>query len=230
MKTAPLSPALLAQLRDLDSGTVANTIETFEVRLRNAGFSDSRIRCMFEDLPPLVGYAATARIRTTDPPMEGHIYYDRIDWLSHVLSVPPPRIAVVQDMDGRPGLGAFIGETHANILQALDCVGTVTNGAVRDLPAVRTLNFQMFAHNVSVSHSYCHVVDFGGPIQLGSLTIRPGDLLHGDRHGIQTIPMEIAGNIPATAQELLKRKRHIIEICRSEGITLEKIKAAVKNS
>ena len=135
----PLTPDQLEQLRQLDSCSVANAIETFDVRLRNKGFTDSRIRCLFEDLPPMVGYAATARVRTAEPPMEGHNYYYRLDWLDHVLSIPSPRIIILEDLDTTPGVGAFIGDVHLNILAALGCVGVVTNGAVRNVEAAKAI-------------------------------------------------------------------------------------------
>ena len=98
-KVSTLTSALIKGLRRLDSSTVANAVETFEVRLPNTGFADSRIHCLFPDFPPMVGYAATARIRTADPPMEGHTYIERKDWLSHILAIPEPRVVVLEDMD-----------------------------------------------------------------------------------------------------------------------------------
>jgi 4-hydroxy-4-methyl-2-oxoglutarate aldolase len=217
----------LEKLRQLDSCAVANAIETFGVRLRNSGFADSRVRCIFEDFPPLVGYAATIQVRTSDPPMEGDSYYYRLDWLEQVLSVPPPRVLVVEDMDHNPGLGSFIGDVHANILQALGCIGVVTNGAVRNVEAARALKFQMFAGNVSVSHAFAHVFDFGQPVEVGHMQVRPGDLLHGDRHGVQTIPLEIAQRIPEVAKDMLNQEREIIELCQADGFTLEKLHSGV---
>ena len=142
--TAPsLTPVQLEQLRRFSTCLIASAIESFQVRLPNTGFSDSTIRCIFEDLPPIVGYAATARIRTADPPMEGGGYiYDRTDWWKEILAVPAPRIVIIQDVDSQPGLGAFVGEVHANILQALGCVGLITNGAVRDLNVIQGSGFQ----------------------------------------------------------------------------------------
>ncbi|MGH9711763.1 MAG: RraA family protein [Candidatus Acidiferrales bacterium] len=228
MKADTLPPALLEMLRALDACTVANAIETFDVRLRNTGFADSSIRCIFEDFPPMVGYAATARIRTSDPPMEGHSYHKRTDWWNHILSVPEPRIVVVQDIDSRPGFGAFVGEIHANIFLALGGAGLVTNGAVRDLPAVRETGFSMFASGISVSHAYAHVFDFGGTVELGHMKVQPGDLIHGDRHGVQTIPREIAGEIPAVAQELQEKERELISLCHSKDFTIERLRTALK--
>lgn len=227
MKTRQLEPAQLEQLRRLDTCSVANAIETFDVRLRNQGFIDSSVHCMFPDLPRMVGYAATARVRTSDPPMEGHTYYYRLDWLEHVLSIPAPRILILEDMDRQPGLGSFIGDVHANILHALGCIGLVTNGAVRNIPEVRTLPFQIFAGSVSVSHAYAHIFDFGNPVEVGHMEVQPGDLIHGDLHGVQTIPMEIADEIPAVAQEMIEQERKIIELCRSKDFGVEKLRAEV---
>ena len=223
-----LAPAQLDQLRQLDSCTVANAIETFDVRLRNKGFTDSSIHCIFEDFPPMVGYAATIRIRTSEPPMEGHSYYYRLDWLDHLLTIPQPRVLVIEDSDKFPGLGSYVGDVHANILAALGCVGVVTNGTVRDVSVTRALNFQMFAHNLSVSHAYAHIFDIGKPVEVGHMQVRPGDLIHGDRHGVQTIPLEIADKIPAVAQEMTAQEEEITRLCQSPGFTLETLRATVE--
>ena len=85
-----LSPALVEELRHLDSCVISNAIETFNVRLRNQGFTNSDIHCMFDDLPPVVGHAVTATIRSSTPPPVGHVYADRTDWWNHILTVPAP--------------------------------------------------------------------------------------------------------------------------------------------
>ena len=69
--------------------------------------------------------------------------------------------------------------------------------------------------------------DFGGPVQVGHMQVRPGDLLHGDRHGVQTVPIEIAQKIPAVAQRMNGEEREIIEFCQSGGFTLEKLRSNV---
>jgi 4-hydroxy-4-methyl-2-oxoglutarate aldolase len=227
MTSSPIDPATLRELQQLDSCSVANAIETFGVRLRNSGFSNSSIRCVFEDFPPMVGYAATIRIRTSEPPMEGDSYYYRLDWLEHVMSVPSPRILVIEDLDPIPGLGSFIGDVHANILRAIGCIGVVTNGAVRNVEAVRALKFQMFAETLSVSHAFAHLVDFGGPVEVGKMQVQPGNLMHGDRHGVQTVPIEIAQKIPAVALRMSGEEREIIEFCQSGDFTMEKLRANV---
>jgi regulator of RNase E activity RraA len=228
MNTEPFSPEVLSQLRELSTCTVASAIETFNVRLRNVGFTNSSIRCIYPELPRLVGYAATARIRSADPPMEGHSYYARPEWWQYIQTIPEPRVVVIQDVDNSPGLGAFVGEIHATILMALGCHGIVTNGAVRDLRALQAAGFQMFAGNVSVSHAYAHVFDFGGTVEVGGMNVKPGDLMQGDIHGVQTIPREIAARVPSAGNTILQKRRALIESCRSDDFTLGKLHEAVK--
>src|SRR5215471_18846758 len=109
-------------IQRLDSCTLCNAIETFAVRLRNEGVADATVRCMFPQLAPMLGYAVTAKIRCSGPPPEGHPYLERTEWWNHVVSVPTPRVVVIEDIDKKPGRGALLGEVHANILMALGCV------------------------------------------------------------------------------------------------------------
>lgn len=216
-----LSEIDLKRLLAFDTCTVSNAIERLGSRLRNEGFVSGAVRCRFPEFPPMVGYAATGRIRTMTPPMTHRCYYDRMDWWNYVASLPKPRVIVVQDADPKPGLGAFIGEIHGAIGAALDCVGCVTNGAVRDLPALEALKIQLFAGKLSVSHSYAHIIDFNEPVEIGGLKIRSGDLLHGDRHGVLQVPLEIAAEIPAEASKILAEERELTEFCRSSAFSLE---------
>ncbi|HEY7287692.1 MAG TPA: RraA family protein [Vicinamibacterales bacterium] len=227
--TEPLSSALVEELRHLDSCVISNAIETFNVRLRNEGFSNADIRCVFDDLPPVIGCAVTATIRSATPPPVGQVYADRTDWWNYVATVPAPRIVVVHDQDERPGVGAFLGEVHANILRALGCVAYVTNGAVRDLPGVRRAELQAFAGNVSPSHAFVHIVGFGEPVEVAGLKVASGDLLFGDRHGIVAIPGEIASQIPSTVAAMRQRDRRIVEFCRSRDFDIAALRSIVQD-
>lgn len=221
-------PSHLDALRALDTCTVSNAIERLDARLRNEGFISGAVRCRFPHLPPIAGYAATARVRTTSPPMARRCYYDRPDWWNYVATLPEPRILILQDIDHRPGVGALLGEIHTTIAQALKCVGCVTNGAVRDLGAIEPLGFQLFSGDVSVSHSYAHIVEFGEPVEIGSLRIASGDLLHGDRHGVLSIPPSVAAAIPAEAARLLEEERELIQFCRSPEFDLRELEGRIQ--
>ena len=225
-----LTPEELELLRRLNSCQVADAIETFDVRLRNEGFTDSSMRCIFQNLPPMVGYAVTARIRTSEPPMSGRAYPDRTDWWNYLLTIPAPRVVVLEDLDRRPGRGSCAGEVHTRILKALGCVGLVTNGAVRDLQAVESFNFCFFAGSVAASRAYYHMLEFGISVEVGNLKVRPGDLLHGDRHGVISIPASIARNIPAAAARVSALERPVLELADSPNPTIEELREAVRQA
>ena len=215
--TAPLTLDKIEALARLDTCTVANTIEEFHVRLRNEGFTNGRIRCMTPALPPIVGYAVTAKVRCSVPPALGHTYHDRTDWWDSILQTPAPRIVILEDVDDPPGRGAFVGELHANIIRALGCVGCITNGAVRNLPVAETLGLQLFASSLSVSHAFAHLISLGEPVEIAGLRIQSGDLLHADQHGVLKIPHEIAAEIPSRAAEISLRRKQVIDFCWSPG-------------
>src|SRR5579871_383210 len=225
---SPLTQEQLDELRNFDTCMVANAVERFDVRLRNTGFTDGRIRCMFPDEPPMVGYAVTARLRSGEPPIVGGSFTDRTEFWNHLLQVPPPRIVVLQDMDEPAGRGALVGDVHAAVLKALGCIGYVTNGAVRELPSVRSNGVLLFAGSITVSHAYAHIFDVGDPIQVGGMDVRPGDLLHGDRHGVLMIPGRIAAEVAGVAADVQRAEKNVIEFCRSSTFSVEKLREVMK--
>lgn len=209
------------ELKTLDTCVVSNAIERLNVRLRNEGFVTGSIRCRYPHLPPMLGYAVPARVRTSSAPMTGRCYYDRMDWWQYVASMPEPRVLVLQDADHVQGFAALVGEVHATIAKALNCSGCVTDGAVRDLDAVEALGFPLFAKRTSVSHSYAHIAEFGDPVEIGGLLFHPGDLVHGDRNGIQIIPLDSAPEIPRMVRKIRNQESELIEWCKSRDFSLE---------
>jgi 4-hydroxy-4-methyl-2-oxoglutarate aldolase len=226
--TNQVKPEILEFLRNTDTCSVSNALETFNVRMRNEGFIQGGTKCIFPAMPPVVGYAITGRIRTTAPPIAGLCYYQNVEWWEYVASVPGPKIIVLADMDRAPGVGAFFGEIHAQISKALGCVAYVTNGAVRDLAALEAARFQCFAGSFSVSHAYAHIVEMAEPVEIGSLKILPGDMLHADRHGVQTIPQENASELPRVVSEIASRERDLMQLCAQPDFSAEKLVSALK--
>ena len=215
---------MIDALRKITSPTVANAIETFNVRPRNEGYMSSELRALFPELGPLVGYAVTALIRAEPAPIDGHRasifgYWDFIG------TIPEPRVLVVHDLDEPRGQGSQWGEVQANIHKALGCAGVITDGAVRDLDEVRTLGFQFVAAHVSVSHAYVHLVDFGLPVKVGGLWVKPGDLVHADQHGVVTVPLELAPKVADAVAKLEATERRIIDLCQSREFSPDRLKA-----
>jgi regulator of RNase E activity RraA len=217
----PFDRAVLDELQAFNAPSLSNGIETLDVRPRNEGFAAPSVRCMFPELGARIGYAATATIRAA---AEGDLLPPSDLW-DHVVATPEPRVVVVQDLDDPPGVGSYWGEVNGSIFTALGCVAVVTNGAVRDLTEMRAMGLQAFAGCVAVSHAYVHLVSVGEPVNVGGLDVRPGDLLHGDQHGVLSIPPEIATELAAATRRVEEHERVIIDFCRSADFSVDGLRA-----
>ncbi len=160
--------------------------------------------------------------------MAGSAYVDRTDWWDTIGLLPVPRIAVIHDLDAGIAGASTVGEVHAAILKALHCGGVITDGAVRDIPGVSRMPFPMFAPAVSVSHAYMHIVEFGAPVEIFGLSVKSGDLLYADLHGVVSIPLDIAARIPDVASGIRAQERMIIDLCQAPDFSLGKLRRAVQ--
>jgi len=226
---SPLTIEHVQQLKTFDTCVIADAIESFGVRLRNEGFATAGFRCLFKSLPPMVGYAATCKVRSAHPPIVGSRFVERTDWWKHICEIPAPRVLVLQDVDDPPGTGAFLGKVHTNVLMALGCVGAITNGAARELSAIEESGFHIFAARLALSRAYVHVIEYGRPVEVGGLTIQPGDLLHGDRHGVLIVPQQLAMKLPAVAHVIREKKQQLINLSRKPGTTHEELSRGLKD-
>jgi 4-hydroxy-4-methyl-2-oxoglutarate aldolase len=218
-----LSTQELEALQKITTPTIANAIEVFNIQPRNVGFMTPDIRCILPELGIMVGYAVTCKIVADQPAAPGR-EVARPDWWDYIAQIPEPRVVVVQDLDRQP-IGSMWGEVNGSIHKALGCIGTVTDGGVRDLDEVRAMGFHCFASCILVSHAYVHLVDFGTPVKVGGMVVKPGDIIHGDQHGVATIPMDIAAKIPDAVAKVESREHPIIDACRAPDFTVEKLKA-----
>ena len=86
------------------------------------------------------------------------------------------------------------------------------------------MGFYYFASCILVSHAYIHLVDFGNPVKVGGMVVKPGDIIHGDQHGVASIPMSIAAQIPEAVAKVEARERPLIEACHASDFTIAKLK------
>jgi regulator of RNase E activity RraA len=222
-----VSESQFAFLRSIDTPTVCNLIEIAAPERRGAGYTVSHLHCPFPDLPPMVGFAKTVTIRARDKVGGPSYMQKRLEYIDYVAAEPHPSVVLIHDLDEPAGYGAFWGEVQTNLHKALGCLGTVTNGSVRDIPAV-ALDFQMLAGSITPSHAYGHVVDFGIPVTIHGMATKSGDLIHADRHGAVVVPVDKIDAMQAALDGLLKQEARIIQAARAPGATVESIKAALR--
>ena len=218
----------LETLRKIPSPSIANAIETFNAMPRNKGFMLPQVRSIFPEMPHMIGYAVTAVIGAEMPPSK-NMNVSRLDWVDAIMSVPEPRVLVMKDIDYPNVIGSFWGEVQANIHKALGCVGTVTDGGVRDLDEMRALGFNAFATDVLVSHAYVHLIEVGVQITVGGMEVNMGDIVLGDQHGVVGIPMNIATDIPAAVKRVEDREQLMIGLCQAPDFTVEKLKDQLRS-
>ncbi|MEW4568616.1 RraA family protein [Tautonia sp. JC769] len=225
-----LNPEAIERLRAYNTPTISNAIEVFNVRPRHVGYLPHRIRSLTPNLGVMVGYAVTSQTRASHDPNPSPDL--NADYLRYVASQPGPKVAIGQDLDDEPGLGAQFGEVNATIHQKLGCVGHITDGCPRDLDEVEGLGFQLFGLNPCVSHAYVRLVDFGKPVTIAGVEIKPGDLIHADKHGVCIIPAEVADRLADACAQVEALERPLLEHCRSADFDLERyiqLRAEMKN-
>src|SRR4029078_5309772 len=216
MSAVSLSKETLATLAKFDTPTICNVIELFDIRPRNRGYMDGRIKCNFPELPPIVGFACTASFRSAAPPAGGDAYGSIGAQLEQFAKLPGPAIVVFQDLDDPPA-GAVSGEVMCSTYKAFASAGLVTNGAGRDLEQVRALKYPVFTGSTICSHGYCHMLHLGLPVRVGGLMVNQGDLLHADANGVTNIPLEIAAEIADVGDEFIAAEAIIMDYVKAPG-------------
>jgi regulator of RNase E activity RraA len=208
--------SLLAKLAKFDTPTICNIIELFDVRPRNRGYMDARIKCNFPHLPPMVGFATTCAFRSDATPIGGDAYGSIDQQLAKFADLPGPAIVVFQDLDDPP-VAATFGEVMCSVYKAYGSAGLITSGAGRDIDQVRAIDYPVFTDGTICSHGYCHLLHLGLPVRVGGLTVHEGDLLHGDANGVTSIPMNLAKAITDIGDEFIAAEKIVLDYVRASG-------------
>ena len=204
---------VLEKLRTFDTPTICNVVELFDLRPRHTGYMDARIQACFPKLPPMVGYASTATFRSASPPRSGNVYSGLAEQVASFAELPGPAVVVFQDLDD-PVAAATFGEVMCTTYKAFGAAGLITSGTGRDLDQVEAIAFPCFTAGTMCAHGYCHIVQINVPVQVGGVTIHVADLLHGDRNGVTTIPLEIASEVPQVSKELMDAEQVVLDYVR----------------
>jgi regulator of RNase E activity RraA len=215
-----LTPDQLAELRSMDSPTVANAVEAFKVRDDTQGFLGMDVPCHTPEFGVMVGYAVTATANSMTPgrsrSREGHMrLYEA------VAAAPIPSVLVVKDVGPKRTHACFLGDVVATITARLGAVGIVTDGGVRDLEGVKPLGYHVFAAGFVVAHGTFNVEEVGLPVEISGTLVRPGDLIHGDASGVTTVPLEIADKVYAECLRVRERETGLRDFVHGRDFTLE---------
>lgn len=225
MPATPVSAEVLDRLGKYDTPTVCNVLELFEVRPRNTGYTDGRIKACYPALPPMVGFATTATFRAGAPPKGGDTYIGLGGQVDRIAALEGPKVVVFQDLDDPP-VAATFGEIMCTTYKAFGCVGLITSGCGRDLDQVEPLKFPCFTAGTMPSHGYTQIVELEVPVRVGGVWVNPGDLLHGDRNGVTTIPVELAALTAEGCAGFMDAEAVVLEYLRAGSVTAKGFVAA----
>lgn len=219
--TRILTPDQIEALRKVDTATVTNAMEYFDVRPPTAGFASLELKCMNPELPPMVGYAVTCIGDSSTPKMDRKSQ-DRALYEA-LRDSPKPAVVVFQNIGVDRLRSNQFGDIMVTTFNRLGAVGAVTDGGIRDLSGMRRRapGFQMFAAGMVPSAGVSIAVQVGLTVSICGLSISPGELLHGDENGLITIPDEIADEVAAQGQEVLRKEQAKVEFIMSDAFSVE---------
>jgi regulator of RNase E activity RraA len=217
MPSPAVAAAILNALRQIDTPTICNVVELFDLRPRHAGYMDARIQACYPKLPPMVGYASTATFRSAAPPRKGAAYSGLNEQVESFAALPGPAVVVFQDLDV-PSASATFGEIMCTTYQTFGAVGLISSGAGRDLDQVAALKFPCFTNGTICAHGYCHIPQINVPVSVGGVTVHPGDLLHGDLNGVTTIPLDIAAAVADACPEYIAAETVVLTYLKSGNV------------
>jgi regulator of RNase E activity RraA len=221
--TTLLTLEQLAELRSMDSPTVANAVETFKVRDDTQGFLGMDVSCHTPEFGVMLGYAVTATANSMAP---GRARDRRglMKLFEAVAAAPTPSVLVIKEVGPKRTHSCFLGDVIATITKRLGAVGIVTDGGVRDLEGVKPLGYHVFAAGFVVAHGTFNIEEVGIPVEISGTTVKPGDLLHGDASGITTIPLEIADKLYAECLKVRERETALRDFATSRDFTMEALR------
>lgn len=221
-----LPAELLERLSAIDTPTICNALEVVAPGRRQVGFNRTPLVCPFPAMKPIVGYARTATIRSREPNPVPNQRDIRIAYYEYVEKGPRPSVTVIQDIDPvERGLGAFWGEVQTNIHLALGSLGVVTDGSVRDIDQMAK-GFFVLAGSIMPSHVHADIADFNCPVSVAGMLVKPGDIVHADRHGAVIIPEDVAAAIPGVVDTLVRKEKVILDACKRPGFSAADIRTA----
>ena len=222
----PVVPAeLLKTLAGYDTPTICNALELLDANRKNHGYTKGNFTVGRPDLPPLIGYARTAEIRSLSPFEPDEKLEMAMGFYEYVAFRSLPTVVAVQDLDHESAVGANWGEVHTRLFKRLGAVGTVTNGAIRDLDCNHP-RYQLLGARTSPSHRNVRFVAFAREVDIFGMSVRHGDLIHMDRHGAVRFPAALAEKLPKAVDAVTQRENLLFDVIDGEDFSLGNLRKA----
>jgi len=190
MATRRLTLSEMLQLRRWNTPTIFNGWE--QVTRRNYGTECFNVERTTDYMPQMGNMVGTAITVAIQPSVREH-KENKSAWAEYreyAASIPGPKIVVVQDLDKPRIYGSFWGEVNANVHRTLGCVGTITDGGIRDVDEMTQAGFKAISTGLCVGHAYVTPVRWNCPVEVFGVTVKPGQLIHADKHGFLVVPEE----------------------------------------
>ena len=186
-----ISHADMLELKRWNTPTIYNGWEQItKYDIANDGFNPEPLTDYMPQMGPMVGRAITVQFQPGNPEHPKRNPAAWSQYREYVASVPGPKIVFVQDLDKPLCFGAFWGEVNSNMHRALGCVGTVCDGAIRDLDEMNSAGFKALARRLCVPHAWSCPVAWDCEVEVFGRKVKPGQLVHADKHGFLAIPTE----------------------------------------
>ena len=189
---------MIEELKNFDTPSITNVVATYPHHPLCLGlynpwsenwYTDQSLRCMYPELGRTVGYAVTCTWGVPDPNYSGVTFMDVLDAMD---ASPKPTIFVFQqkfppELEGKVGLA---GGNMTTAMQAIGCVGAISNGPSRDVDEIRPMKFQYLLSGVTAGHGAMAVHAVNVPVSVAGMDVAPGEIIHMDENGAVKFPAD----------------------------------------
>ena len=217
---------IFKELEKIDTPTITNVVATYPNASTCLGlynpwtenwYTDQTIKCMYPELGPKVGYAVTCVFGLPDPNFKGRLSF--LDVAEELAKIPGPTILALEqkfppEIAGKVGLA---GEIMTTTMQAVGCVGCVSNGPSRDIDAIRKMGFQYLLTGISAGHGDFAVQSVNAPVSLNGMDVAPGEIIHMDENGAVKFPADQLQAVLDNCKLLLEAEDKQLSAIRAAG-------------
>lgn len=214
-----VSRHLLESLLDFDSPLLANTLDCIDDTPTHELYMSGDISSVTPNHGPTAGVAATCKIDSSTPEGEGE---DELFWeqIEAIEAMDVPAVWVVETVGSRPDHECVLGDGTAKLLYSAGCIGSVTNGRVRDVAGLLTVPFPVYCRGTVVHHCALRIKEVNVPVSVGGITVHPGDIIHASDEGVIRIPPGSVKTLVEKAPEMRAAEHEVAAVWRRRGLSV----------